>query len=58
MVSIPVGVTAEIHIPTGDLADAQEGGIDVRDRSDLDVLRRTNESMVLLVGSGTWTFHA
>lgn len=58
MVSIPVGVTAEIHIPTGDLADAKEGGIDVRDRSDLDVLRRTNESMVLLVGSGTWTFHA
>ena len=55
--TVPVGATATLHIPTPNGAEFKESGISVTEHPDVTVVEITPESAVLSIASGRYRFH-
>lgn len=55
-VSIPVNANAEIHIPSDDLLSIKENGKTIEKANGINDIQKIDDSVQLLVGSGTYHF--
>jgi hypothetical protein len=55
-VTVPVGVTAEVHVPASDPGHVSEGGVPAADAQGVSFVRATDEAAVYEVASGSYGF--